>query len=153
MATPLYVEASIEIRAPAMRVWEILTSPRYNCKWSDLFGATGPIDTNWERHGPVNWRRAGGEIYVQGRVLASEPGKLLEFTARATNPAMQPISKLEADDITQTYALFEQAGRTVLSIRHGEFSKLPNGEIMHPKAKAVWEQVLPRLKKLAEQVE
>jgi len=149
----LYVETSIEIAAPASRVWAVLTSPALNSQWSGLFGAKGAIDTDWKPGGPVNWRNAGGEVYVQGRVLAVEPSKRLQFSARSTNPALQPPSGLEADDITHTYTLSEQAGRTMLSVAHGDFSKLPNGEAMFPKAKGVWDQVLPRIRELAEQQE
>ncbi len=149
--TKLYVEASIEIAAPASRVWAVITSPVLNSQWSGLFGAKGAIDTDWKPGTPVRWRNADGDVYVQGRVLTVEQGKLLQFSARSTNPALQPISGLEADDITHTYHLSEQAGRTTLSIAHGDFSKLANGDTTLPKAKGVWDQVLPKIRELAEQ--
>ena len=88
---------------------------------------------------------------MQGRVLTVEPGKRLQLIARSTNPALQPLSGLEADDITHTYTLSEQSGRTRLSIAHGDFTKLANGETMFLKVQGVWDQVLPRIRELAEQ--
>ena len=149
--TNLYIEASIEIDAPASSVWAVLTSPELNSQWSGLLGAKGAIDTDWHPGSPVKWRNADGDVYVNGRVLTVEPGKLLRFSARSTNPALQPMSGLDADDITHTYALLEQAGHTTFSITHGDFSKLANGEAILPKAKTVWDQVLPRIKELAEE--
>lgn len=108
--TKLFVETSIEIDAPASRVWAVLTSPALNSQWSGLSGAKGAIDTNWQPGSPVKWRNADCDVYVHGRVLVAEPGRRLQFSARATNPALQPLSGLEEDDITHTYALSE-AGR------------------------------------------
>ncbi len=149
--TKLFVEKSIEISAPASKVWAVLTKPEFTSEWSGNFGATGPIDSNWEPGAEVLWKNAEGEVYVQGRALAVEPDKLLRFTVRSTTPALQPISGLDEDDLTQTYALLEHEGRTTLSIAHGDFSKLANGEATLPKATAVWDQVLPKIKDLAEQ--
>jgi uncharacterized protein YndB with AHSA1/START domain len=146
----LYVERSIEIKAPASRVWTILTSPEFTTRWSGVFGATGPIDADWKVGGGVLWRNAEGQVYVSGTVAAVEENHLLRFTVRATRPEMQPTSGRDEDDITQTYALSEHDGVTTLCISHGDFSKLANGEQIQPGAAAVWDKLLPKLKQLAE---
>ncbi len=151
--TKLSVEKSIVINAPASRVWTVLTTPKFTQQWSGFFGATGPIDTDWKLGNAIRWKNANDEVYVSGRVVGLENDKLLRFTVRASNPEMQPMSGLAEDDITQTYALTEQNGRTTLSTTHGDFSKLKNGAQILPGAAAVWDGVLPKIKELAEKLD
>jgi uncharacterized protein YndB with AHSA1/START domain len=148
--TRLIAEKSIEINAQASRVWEILTKPEFTSDWSGLFGAKGPIDSDWTPGHDVVWRNAEGVVYVTGRVLACEPGKLLRFTVRSTEREKQPLSGRPEDDLTQTYALVETDGRTTLSTAHGDFSKLAGGEQIYPTVLQGWDIVLARLKDLAE---
>jgi uncharacterized protein YndB with AHSA1/START domain len=150
--TKLFVEKSIEIDAPATIVWTVLVSPKFTEQWSGFFGAQGPIETDWNLGSRVLWKNAAREVYVSGSVTAAETNKLLRFTVRAIKPEMQPISGLAEDDITQTYALAEHAGRTTLSIAHGDFSKLRDGEKIRPGAAAVWDGVLTKIKELAERL-
>jgi uncharacterized protein YndB with AHSA1/START domain len=146
--TPLIAEKSIEIAAPASNVWTVLAAR--TSEWSDLFGAKGPIESDWKVGSDVLWRNADGVVYVRGRVLASEPAKLLRFTVRSTQREMQPLSGRPEDDITQTYALAEHGGRTTLSVAHGDFRHLAKGEEIYPAVMAGWDQLLARFKTLAE---
>jgi uncharacterized protein YndB with AHSA1/START domain len=148
--TKLFVEKSTEINAPASKVWAILTKPEFTREWAGMFGATGPIDSDWQLGSQVLWKNAAGKVYVYGKVVALEPNKLLQFTVRSVKPELQPISGSDKDDITQTYVLLEQDGNTSLSIEHGDFSMLANGEKIGPGAMTVWDKVLPKIKELAE---
>lgn len=148
--TRLVVEKSIDINAPASTIWKVLTKPEFTKEWSGFFGATGPIDSDWKLGSKVLWKNAQGQVYVSGTVIALEQNTLLQFTVRATNPAMQPISGLDEDDITQSYALLEHDGRASLSVVHGDFNKLANGEQIRPNAAAVWDKALPKIKELSE---
>jgi uncharacterized protein YndB with AHSA1/START domain len=144
----LIAEKSIEIAAPSSKVWAVLTAR--TSEWSDLFGAKGPIASDWKIGSDVLWRNAEGVVYVTGRVLACEPGKLLRFTVRSTEREKQPLSGRPEDDITQTYALLETGGRTRLSTAHGDFSNLAGGEQIYAAVLQGWDTVLTRLKELAE---
>jgi uncharacterized protein YndB with AHSA1/START domain len=146
--TKLIAEKSIEIAAPASAVWNVLTAR--TSEWSGLFGAKGPIESDWKSGSEVLWRNAEGVVYVSGRVLACEPAKLLRFSVRSTQREMQPLSGRAEDDITQTYALAEQGGRTTLSIAHGDFRSLAKGEEIYPAVMAGWDTLLVRFKTLAE---
>jgi uncharacterized protein YndB with AHSA1/START domain len=146
--TPLIAEKSIEIGAPASDVWVLLT--QRSSESSDLFGATGPIEPDWQVGNDILWRNAEGVVYVHGRVLASEPGRLLRFYVRSTEREMQPLSDKADDGITQTYALAEQGGHTTLSIAHGDFTNLANGEQIYPAVLEGWDRLLARFKALGE---
>ncbi len=146
--TNLIAEKSIEIAAPASAVWNVLTAR--TSEWSGLFGATGPVESDWKPGSEVLWRNADGVVYVNGRVLASEPSKLLRFSVRSTQREMQPVSGRAEDDITQTYALAEHGGRTTLSIAHGDFRNLAKGEEIYPAVVAGWDTLLAKFKELSE---
>jgi hypothetical protein len=62
----------------------------------------------------------------------------------------RPISGLEEDEITQTYALSSDGRRTTLSTAHGDFSKLSDGEKIYPLVVPLWDRLLPKIKELAE---
>jgi hypothetical protein len=122
-------------------------------EWSDLFGAKGPVESDWKVGSDVLWRNADGVVYVTGRVLASERAKLLQFSVRSTQPEMQPLSGRPEDDITQAYALAESGGRTMLSVAHGDFRHLAKGEEIYPAVMAGWDTLLARFKQLAEDMQ
>lgn len=149
--TTLIAEKSIDIAAPASKVWAVLT--QRSSEWSDLFGAKGPVESDWKVGSDVLWRNAEGVVYVSGRVLASEPGTLLRFTVRSTQREMQPLSGRPEDDITQTYALAEHGGRTTLSIAHGDFTNLANGEQIYTAVMAGWDTLLAKFKELSEAIQ
>ncbi len=146
----LYVEKSIEIDASPSSVWNVLTRPEFTRQWAGEFGAEGPIDSTWKLGSRVLWRNAKGEVYVQGSVTALDQDKLLRFTVCDVGTELRPVSGLDEDEITQTYALSGQAGRTLLSTAHGDFGKLANAEKIHPLVVALWDRLLPRLKEIAE---
>ena len=146
--TKLIAEKSIDIAAPASKMWAVLT--QRSSEWSDLFAARGPVESDWKVGSDVVWRNGEGVVYVRGRVLASDPAKLLKFTVRSTQREMQPLSGRPEDDITQTYALAEHGGRTTLSIAHGDFRNLAKGEEIYTAVMAGWDQLLARFKQLAE---
>jgi uncharacterized protein YndB with AHSA1/START domain len=146
--TTLIAEKSIDIAAPAAKVWAVLTAR--SGEWSDLFGAKGPVESDWKAGSEILWRNADGVVYVTGRILDSQPSKLLRFSVRSTQREMQPISGRAEDDITQTYALAEHGGRTTLAIAHGDFRNLAKGEEIYAAVEAGWDTLLARLKALAE---
>jgi uncharacterized protein YndB with AHSA1/START domain len=146
-----YVESSIEIQASPSQVWDVLTRPEMTQKWAGEFGAAGPIDSTWTLGSPVLWRNAKGEVYVRGNITAVRPLALLRFTVcDVFHPEMRPISGLPEDEITQSYALAGDGKRTILSIAHGDFGKLANGEKLYPLVVQLWGRLLPRIKQLAQ---
>jgi uncharacterized protein YndB with AHSA1/START domain len=78
----LFVEKTIEINAPASKVWEVLTNPEQTAEWAPEFagGTEFHIESDWQLGSPVLWRGQGGSVIVQGNVTALEPKKLLRFT-------------------------------------------------------------------------
>ena len=146
----LIAKKSTTIAAPASRVWAVLTRPDLTSEWSNLFGASGPIESDWKLGSDVLWKNADGVVYVSGRVTDAKPGRLLRFTVRSTEKDKQPLSGRPEDDITQTYALTETSGQTTLAIEHGDFRLLAGGEEIYSAVMTGWDTVLEKLKALAE---
>jgi uncharacterized protein YndB with AHSA1/START domain len=147
----LTVERTIEIEATPSRVWDVLTRPELTREWAGEFGAAGPIESTWTLGSPVRWRNASGAVYVHGHVTAVSPLKSLRFTVcDVLNPELRPVSGLADDEITQSFSLAARGGRTVLSIAHGDFGKLRDGEMLYPLVGQLWDRLLPKIKDLAQ---
>jgi uncharacterized protein YndB with AHSA1/START domain len=145
----VYVDRSIEIRAPAARVWDVLTRAEYTDDWAREFaGGSSPmhIASDWNLGGPVRWTDGHGALIVEGTVTAIEPHRLLRFTVfdvRSARPVVGPEDGI-------TYKLTERAGRTTLWVSQGDFSAMKDGEKYRDLSAEVWDRVLPRVKRLAE---
>jgi len=144
----LFVKKTIEIKAPASRIWEVLTKQEYTSQWSPEFanGAEFHIDSDWKLGSSVLWKSQEGRVIVEGTVTAVEPNKFLRFTVFDVRGERPTVT--EEDGIT--YELTEQNGKTTLQLLQGDFSAMAEGEKYRNLSAEVWDKVLPKVKKLAE---
>jgi uncharacterized protein YndB with AHSA1/START domain len=140
---------SIEIHAPASRVWAALTRPQFTDHWAPEFSTGGPpfhIESDWDMGSPVLWKDPAGKLVVEGTVTALDHQKLLRYTVfdiRAERPAVTPEDGI-------TFKLTERSGRTRLWVSQGDFSVLADGEKYRDLSARVWDRVLLKVKNLAE---
>lgn len=146
--TKLFVEKTIEINAPAAKVWDVLTRREYTGEWAPEFsgGAEFHIESDWKLGSPVLWKGQDGNVIVEGNVTALEPNTFLRFTVFDVRGEKPPVT--EEDGIT--YELTEKAGKTTLRFLQGDFSVMAEGEKYHRLSAEVWDRVLPKVKELAE---
>ncbi len=144
----LFVDKTIEINAPASKVWDVLTSHEHTAEWAPEFagGAEFHIESDWKPGSPVLWKDQNGNVIVEGNVTALEPNKFLRFTVFDVRGEKPPAT--EEDGIT--FELSEQSGKTTLRLLQGDFSAMPEGEKYHRLSAEVWDRVLPKVKELAE---
>lgn len=144
----LFVEKSIEINAPASRVWNVLTDAGHTAEWASEFSGGSPfrIESDWKLNSPVFWKGPDGKVVVEGTVTVLKPGKFLRFTVFDVRSERPPVT--EEDGIT--YQLSEEDGKTTLHLLQGDFSAMPEGEKYRDMSAQVWARVLPKVKKLAE---
>src|ERR671918_1105470 len=112
----LFVDKTIEINAPASKVWDALTKREYTDQWALEFSSGGPqfhIESDWKLGSPVLWKGQDGKVIVEGNVTALEPEKLLRFTVFDVRMVKPPVT--EGDGIT--YQLSKKNGKTALHIR------------------------------------
>ena len=144
----LFVEKTIEINAPASKVWDALTNPESTSEWATEFsgGAKFHIESDWKPGSPVLWKEQDGKVIVEGNVTAVVPYTFLRFTVFDVRGEKPPVT--EEDGIT--YKLTEHSGKTTFRLLQGDFSVMPEGEKFHHLSAEVWDRVLPKVKALAE---
>src|SRR6266566_8753349 len=144
----LFVNKTIEINAPASKVWNALTRREYTDQWALEFtgGAEFHIESDWKLGSPVLWKGQDGNVIVEGNVTALEPNAFLRFTVSDVRGEKPPVT--EEDGIT--YELTEHAGKTTFRLLQGDFSVMTEGEKYHRLSAEVWDRVMPKVKALAE---
>ena len=144
----LFVNKTIEINAPASKVWNALTRREYTDQWAVEFsgGAEFHIESDWNPGSPVLWTGQDGSVIVQGNVTALEPQKFLRFTVFDVRGEKPPVT----DEDGITYELTEQNGKTLLRLSQGDFSAMADGEKYRELSAEIWDRVLTKVKELAE---
>ncbi len=144
----LFVNKTIEINAPASKVWNALTRREYTDQWALEFtgGAEFHIESDWKLGSPVLWKGQDGSVIVQGNVTVLEPQKFLRFTVFDVRGEKPPVT----DEDGITYELTEQNGKTLLRLSQGDFSAMADGEKYRNLSAEIWDRVLPKVKELAE---
>jgi uncharacterized protein YndB with AHSA1/START domain len=144
MVKELVVRRSLTIKAPAPRVWEILTDPEHTKKY--MFGCE--VISDWKIGSPLLWKGAkDGVIYVKGNLLALDKEKLFEFTVFDPNSG---IEDAPSNYSTVTIELTPGNGSTALSVTQGDFAGMADGNNRFMSTEAGWDMVLPKIKEMAE---
>jgi uncharacterized protein YndB with AHSA1/START domain len=145
----LYVDKTVEVDASAARVWEVLTCRTHTQDWASEFSLGGPqlhIESDWTLGSPVIWKEKRGGTVVEGTVTASVPHSLLRFTVfdpQGPRPLVGPDDGI-------TFKLTERAGKTVLWVSHGDFSRMADGARYRDLTDEIWDRALARIRRLAE---
>ncbi|MBT2654874.1 SRPBCC domain-containing protein [Bacillus sp. ISL-18] len=149
--TKLFVDKTIAINAPASNVWDVLTKSELNCQWAIEFSSGGPefhLESTWELASPVYWKGQDGTVIVEGNVTAVKQDKLLRFTVFDVRMEERP-EVTEEDGIT--FHLAEVEGKTTLHILQGDFYAMTNGQFYRDASAEIWDKVLPKIKRIAEE--
>ena len=144
----LFVDKTIEINAPASKVWDVLTNREHTSQWAPEFSGGAPfhIESDWKPGSAVLWKDQNGNVIVEGNVTALEPNKFLRFTVFDVRGEKPPVT----DEDGITYELTEQNGKTLLRISQGDFSTMAEGEKYRDLSAEIWDRVLLKVKALAE---
>jgi uncharacterized protein YndB with AHSA1/START domain len=142
MVGELVVKKSIVINAPPTKVWEALTNPSYTKKY--MFALD--VESDWRPGSRIIWSGDAGGIrtYRKGKVLKTEPGRLLKFTDFNPSTGAEDIDENHAH---RTYQLKAVGGTTVLSVTTDH---LDGDEARRKDSEGFWDRVLPALKMLLE---
>lgn len=150
MSKPLEIVNSIEILAPAAKVWEVLVNPSQTKKY--MFGCETVSD--WKKGSQLLWRGEyeGKEmIFVKGTILDIQPQKLLVYTTIDPNTDIDDKSE---NYLTVTYRLEEKNGQTNFTVTQGDYSTVADGERRYQESYnngEGWNPILVQIKKIAEE--
>lgn len=150
MSQPLIVKNTIVIKAPAAKVWDLLTNPAQTKKY--MFGCEAI--SNWQVGSPLIWKGNfnGVElIAVKGSILEIRPVKYLAYTA--IDPNSKTVPDLPENYLTVTCTLEEENGQTTLTVTQGDYSTVADGEnrYNHTVQGGGWDPILVQIKQLAEE--
>ncbi|WP_293356934.1 SRPBCC domain-containing protein [Phenylobacterium sp.] len=130
------LKSSLEIDAPAIEVWRVLTSPELVREWAAAYQDGLHIRTSWREGEPVAWRTQEGDTRAEGRVAAFKPQKLLKFEYASD----------EGGSFPDTFEIVAKEDRTWLNVTTG-----PLGEEQLNALKGPTEEAIKEIKSLAEE--
>lgn len=134
----LIVKESIEINAPATKVWDVLVTPRYIKEWDDV--PEGFADEQLRLGSVLEWPG-----HARLTVVTFEPGRCLSL--RLVVASWQPPIP---DNIAYTYALAVSGGQTILTITVGDFGQLLDGQDYYDASIEFSQTASRKIKDLAE---
>lgn len=150
MSQPLIVASSIEIKAPAAKVWNALTNPEETKKY--MFGCEAISD--WKVGSTLLWKAnyEGKEmVFVKGTIVDIKPGTYLAYTT--IDPNSTTVADIPENYVTVTYTLSSNGGETSLVVTQGDFATVADGEKRYKETYNDgdgWGPVLRDIKKLVE---
>lgn len=145
----LTVKNTIEINAPAAKVWGALVNPEQTKKY--MFGCETVSD--WQPGSPLLWKMnyEGKEIIpVKGIIKNIETGRLLTYTVIDPNASYPDIPE---NYLNVTYQLEEKEGVTVLTVLQDGFENVAESEKRYKDVYnngEGWNPILVEIKKLVE---
>ncbi len=144
----LTVRTSIEINAPAHRVWTVLTTSEFTRQY--MHGCD--VVSDWKLGSPLLWRGTyeGKEVvFVKGTIVKLEVDRALHYT---TFGPMEPLEDIPVNYMTVTYELTPRAGGVTLAVSQGDFAKRADGTGAkhYEGGEAGWLAILQQIKALAE---
>ena len=149
MLTPLFIQNSINIKAPVAQVWNALTNPEETKKY--MFGCETVSD--WQPGSSLLWKGSyeGKEmIFVKGNIVSIKPGISLVYTVFDPNSTMEDIPE---NYLTVTYDLSEENAETILLVSQGDYSSVADGERRYAESYnggQGWNTILLEIKKILE---
>lgn len=148
----LFVDKTLAIEAPILKVWEVLTDPAFTVQWSKEFAGNGPaihVESGWKLGDKVVWRNSGRKVVAEGKVTAVRAPELLCFNVSdvANN---EKFGVGGHDGVTFELTTHGGSGKTILHLAHGNFARMAEGRKLYRESTDIWERVLPIIKELSE---
>jgi uncharacterized protein YndB with AHSA1/START domain len=136
----LVIEKSIEIHAPASKVWRVFTDPVLTRQMG------GEYVSDWKVGSSFGWKGLDGKLYTRGTILKIEPEKLLQHNLfRSVAEDLEHVSAITS---VITYELRQLDGRTMLLAREEFTDAMQDKE--YADASEGWDAALAVLKEVAE---
>lgn len=137
----LILNTSINVKAPAAKVWEALTNPAIVKQY--FFGTN--VKTDWKKGSPIIWEGEWeGKTYRdKGEILDIDPGKFVKYNYWSTMSGTEDIPENYADI---SYTLTEKNGVTSLVIAQGN---IKNEEAKNH-SEQNWQWVFGKMKEMVE---
>jgi uncharacterized protein YndB with AHSA1/START domain len=133
--TKLFVDKTIEIHAPASKVWRVFTDPELTRQMG------GEYVSDWKVGSSFGFKGLDGKMLTNGTILKIEPEKLLQHKL---------FNSISSIDSVITYELQQHDGDTTLYSRE-EFTS-PVSDKEYADIVEGWNAALLAVKELAENI-
>jgi uncharacterized protein YndB with AHSA1/START domain len=137
----LNLKTSIEVNAPAAKVWKALTDAAIVKQY--FFGTN--VKSDWKKGGPIIWEGEWeGKTYQDtGKILDIDPGKYVKYNYWSSMSGTEDIPENYADI---SYTLSENNNKTMLTITQGNIKS----EESKTHSEQNWQSVFGKMKELVE---
>ncbi|HTI57813.1 SRPBCC domain-containing protein [Mucilaginibacter sp.] len=137
----LTLKTSIEVNAPADKVWEALTNPTIVKQY--FFGTN--VKTDWKKGSPILWEGEwDGKTYQdKGTILEVDPGKSVKYNYWSS---MSGTENIPENYLDITYDLSEKGGKTELTIIQEHIKS----EDAKNHSEQNWQSVFGKMKEMVE---
>jgi uncharacterized protein YndB with AHSA1/START domain len=149
MSEKMVVVSSVEINAPAAKVWDALTNPDQTEKY--MFGCRTVSD--WKPGSALLWKgtyEGKDMVFVKGIILEIKPLEVLRYTVIDPNSPMKDVPE---NYLRVTYQIKEAGDRIVLTVIQDGFEGAADGERRYMESYnngEGWNPILGQIKKLVE---
>lgn len=137
----LSLKTSIEVNAPAAKVWKALTDAEIVKQY--FFGTN--VKSDWKKGSPIIWEGEWeGKTYRdKGTILDIDPGKFVRYDYWSSMSGTEDKPENYADI---SYTLSESNGKTVLTITQGNIKS----EESKSHSEQNWQSVFGKMKEMVE---
>lgn len=136
------IKRSIEINAPAAKVWDVLVNPDYTKQWASEFSDGTYVETDWQKGSDVVWKTKEGTVGAKGIVQINNANALLKV---AFYDDVDASPATPVGPYSEIYALSPTGDQTILAVESGPLSLKDN--LAHA---PLWDKAIEKIKRLAE---
>jgi uncharacterized protein YndB with AHSA1/START domain len=137
----LNLKTSIEVNAPAAKVWKVLTDAAIVKQY--FFGTN--VKSDWKKGSPIIWEGEweGKNYQDTGKILDIDPGKFIKYNYWSSMSGTEDKPENYADI---SYSLSENNNKTVLTITQGNITS----EESKSHSEQNWQSVFGKMKEMVE---
>jgi uncharacterized protein YndB with AHSA1/START domain len=128
-----FIEKSIEIRAPASKVWRVFTDPALTRQMG------GEYVSDWKVGSSFGWKALDGKMVINGTIMKIEPQKLLQHNLFNSVGSTNSVIAYEFDEKNRVTTLHARED-FVKPISDKEYADATEG----------WDAALLAVKEIAE---
>ncbi len=141
------MQKSVELKADAGKVWQVLFDEQYIKQWYTAFGEDVQANTDWQQGSKAIFTNRKGDG-IAGRIISSEKGKTLtiEYDAMLAKGEEDVTSEIARSikGTQEIYTLLPASGGTILSI------SVETGDAYQEMMSSMWDVALRKIKELSE---
>lgn len=137
----LTLKTSIDVNAPAAKVWQALTDPAIVKQY--FFGTN--VKSDWKKGGTITWEGEWeGKGYKDtGTILDIDPGRMIKYDYWSS---MSGTENIPENYVDVTYELSERDGTTTLTITQEKIKS----EEAKEHSEQNWQWVFGKMKEMVE---